>query len=60
MLETDYILIEQVAKETGWRVSKSENPNQEYDVYWSDLGIDSDRLSSLKPYQKTNHFPAMF
>ena len=43
-----------------WRVTKSENPNQEFDIYWNDIGIDSDRLASLKPYQKTNHFPAMF
>ena len=43
-----------------WRVTKSENPNQEFDVYWNDIGIDSDRLTSLKPYQKTNHFPAMY
>lgn len=44
----------------GWRVTKSENPNSEFDVYWNDIGIDSDKLQSLKPYQKTNHFPAMY
>ena len=44
----------------GWRVSKSENPNAEFDIFWADIGIDSERLASLKPYQKTNHFPAMF
>ena len=44
----------------GWRVTKSENPNAEFDVYWNDIGIDSDKLQSLKPYQKTNHFPAMY
>ena len=59
--ETEYPLIEQVAKQDmQWRVTKSENPNQEFDVYWNDIGIDSDKLSSLKPYQKTNHFPAMY
>ena len=58
---TEYPLIEQVAKqEMNWRVSKTENPNAEFDVYWNDIGIDSERLASLKPYQKTNHFPAMF
>lgn len=50
-LETEYILIEQVAKqEMNWRVTKSENPNAEFDVYWNDIGIDSDKLASLKPY----------
>ena len=43
-----------------WRVTKSENPNAEFDVYWNDIGIDSEKLQSLKPYQKTNHFPAMY
>ena len=44
----------------GWRVSKNENPLSEFDVFWQDLGIDSERLSSLKLYQKVNHFPAMY
>ena len=60
-LGTEYPLIEQVAKqEMNWRVTKSENPNIEFDIYWNDIGVDSDRLASLKPYQKTNHFPAMY
>ena len=33
-LETDYPLIEQVAVEMGWRVSKNENPLSEFDLYW--------------------------
>ena len=44
----------------GWRVSKSERPTAEFDIYWNDIGIDSERLMMLKPYQKTNHFPVMF
>ena len=44
----------------GWRVSKSENPNAEFDVYWHDIAIDTEKMSSLKPYQKTNHFPGMY
>ena len=61
LFKTEYPLIEQVAKEVmNWRVTKNENPLSEFDVYWQDLGIDSDRLQTLKPYQKVNHFPAMF
>lgn len=44
----------------GWRVTKSENPNCEFDVYWNDIMVDSDKLASLKSYQKTNHFPSMY
>jgi len=48
---TEYPLIEEVAKQVmGWRVSKSENPNAEFDIYWHDIGIDSEKLASLKPY----------
>ena len=54
-------MIEEVAtKEMGWRVSKNENNFSEFDLYWQDLGIESERLQTLKPYQKVNHFPAMF
>ena len=61
IIETEYPLIEKVAKEVmNWRVTKNENPVSEFDLYWQDLGIDSDRLQTLKPYQKVNHFPAMF
>jgi len=59
--KSEYPIIEQVAREVlGWKVSKSENLNSEYDLFWQDLGIDSEKLSSLKPYQKINHFPAMY
>lgn len=44
----------------GWRIIKNDNPNSDFDIFWSDIGIDSDKLSSLKPYQKTNHFPVMY
>ena len=54
-------MLEQVARESlNWRVTKNENPLSEFDLFWSDLGIDSERLQTLKPYQKVNHFPAMF
>ena len=50
-LGTEYPLIEQVAKQDmGWRVTKSENPNVEFDVFWNDICVDSDKLSSLKLY----------
>lgn len=44
-------MIEEVAKQVmGWRVTKSDNPNSEFDIYWNDIGIDSEKLTSLKPY----------
>ena len=44
IIETDYPLIEQVALELNWRVTKNENPLSEFDLYWQDLGIEADRL----------------
>jgi len=32
----------------------------DFDIYWTDLGIYSDRLFRMKPYQRINHFPGMF
>ena len=43
----------------GWRISRNENPMSEFDLHWQDLAIDSERLQTLKPYQKINHFPMM-
>ena len=34
----------------GWRVSKSENPNAEFDIYWHDIAVDVEKMQSLKPY----------
>jgi tubulin polyglutamylase TTLL6/13 len=44
----------------NWRVSKKEDPNAEFDVMWQDLWIENWQLANLKPYQKINHFPAMW
>lgn len=54
--------MKEVAKEElGWRISKKENFTQaEWDVWFAELGVDSDMLSHMKPYQKINHFPAMY
>ena len=38
----DYPLIDEVAIEMGWRVSKDTyEARQDFDVWWSDLGIDA-------------------
>jgi tubulin polyglutamylase TTLL6/13 len=41
-------------------VSKNINFSCEWDVFWADLGVVSEMLSLMKPYQKINHFPAMY
>jgi hypothetical protein len=45
----------------GWRVSKEEDFfAKDFDLWWSDLGIDGLTLQQLKCYQKVNHFPAIY
>ena len=45
----------------GWKISKEDDwTKKDFDLWWSDLGIDGSFFSQLKPYQKVNHFPAMF
>lgn len=55
-------MIDAVAKEVmGWRVSKEEDYTRgDFDLWWTDLGIDGSFLAQLKCYQKVNHFPAIF
>jgi tubulin polyglutamylase TTLL6/13 len=61
MVECTYDILKDVAKnQLGWRITRNENFNSEWDVFFADLGIDSEHLASMKPYQKINHFPAMY
>jgi hypothetical protein len=35
----------------GWKVIKEQDPNKlDFDLWWSDLGIDNTFLSNLKNY----------
>jgi len=39
---TEYPLIDEVAKLIGWRVVKEQDPTaKEFDLWWVDLGIDN-------------------
>jgi hypothetical protein len=55
-------LIDEVARDVmGWRVSKeTDSTKQEFDLWWSDLAVESNFLAGLKTYQMVNHFPSMF
>ena len=51
MSKCTYDVVPEVAKEElKWKVSRKENFNAEWDVYFADLGVDSEMLSSMKPY----------
>ena len=42
-------------------MSKEEDMSKgDFDLWWSDIGIDAMTLQQLKIYQKVNHFPAIY
>jgi hypothetical protein len=43
-------LIDEVAKEIGWRVSKDATGQYDFDLWWNDLGVDNQFLTGLKHY----------
>jgi hypothetical protein len=45
---SEYPIIDQVAEQLGWRVSK--DPTSDYDLLWTDLAAESAILSKLKVY----------
>ena len=50
-LECSYDVVAEVAKQQmGWKVSRNENFGAEWDVFWADLGVDSEMLSVMRPY----------
>lgn len=59
---SEYPIIDEVAREVlGWRVSKEFDPARlDFDLWWSDLPVDSSFVSGLKNYQKVNHFVSMY
>lgn len=44
----------------NWNYENEGRLNDDWDIFWSDAGIQADRISKMKPYQKCNHFPGMF
>lgn len=44
----------------NWNYDNEGRVNDDWDIFWSDAGIQADRISKMKPYQKCNHYPGMF
>ena len=61
LFATQYEILTQIAKSAfGWRiVSIEDETTDDSDLIWTDIAIQPERLSRLKPYQKINHFPGM-
>ena len=41
-----------------WRLT--EEPNGEWDIFWTDFAVNPETLAKMHHYQKINHFPGMY
>lgn len=51
-------MIKDVAKSLGWKLTDDENDY--FDIYWSDLTVPNEKLAWMQNFQKINHFPGMY
>nr|CAH8862087.1 unnamed protein product [Trichobilharzia regenti] len=56
--DSRYDIVRQCVKEAGFTVVESDDLNDAY-LIWSDNFLPLEKLMSLKPYQRVNHFPGM-
>ena len=54
---TQYELLDEVSKETGFTLSHDEEGEEDFDIWWIDGPILATLLQKLKCYQRTNHLP---
>jgi len=38
----------------------SDQNEADWDIFWTDCGVQPEKLYKMKPYQRINHFPGMF
>ena len=61
MKEVRYDIIKRIAKkEYGWKLTRLKNPNDDWDILWTDDVFSAEKLNGMKPYQIINHFPGMY
>lgn len=57
--ETQYPVVKAVGKKLfKWRLSY--DPEEDWDVWWTDMAVQPETLARMRPYQKINHFPGMY
>lgn len=58
VVNTQYEIIKTVARDLNWELI--EDPNRDdWDINWQDFAVSNEQFSSLKSFQKINHFPGM-
>lgn len=57
--QTKYSVVKYVGlKMLGYKLT--ENPDDQWDVMWTDSAVTPDQFDKMKLYQKVNHFPGMY
>ncbi|CAL6071918.1 Tubulin_tyrosine ligase [Hexamita inflata] len=51
-----YPVVHDLCAERNWKEALD---TEDWNLFWYDWSINNSRLSSMKPYQKINHFPGM-
>jgi hypothetical protein len=58
ILATQYPVVTDVADDLGWKVQYGMEQG-DWDVYWTDIPIDTDTLIKLHLFQKVNYYPGI-
>jgi tubulin polyglutamylase TTLL6/13 len=53
-----YAVVAAAAEDLGWTVIRDEEAD-EWNLFWSDMSVLSDRVMRMKAWQRVNHFPEM-
>jgi hypothetical protein len=52
-----YNVIKRACRQLDFKLSDDENAD--WDLYWSDVGVQMERISKLRPYQRINNIPGI-
>ena len=55
---TQYPVVTDVAEDLGWKVQYNMEAG-DWDVYWTDIPIDTDTLIKMHLFQKVNYYPGI-
>ena len=56
---TKYSVVKKAGRSLNYKLLKKEDEDN-WDVFWTDSGVQPEKLSKMKPFQKINHFPGMY